>query len=262
MRFATLFAFGLLSAALLPASAQAHEFFVVPRGDAAAAAPVIVEAQAAHVFLQSEEAEKAENVRVELMGSDGGKQLLTLTPGTASKALEGVVKGPVNGPAWLIGHRLPEIWSATTEGVLPGDRAALEAQGKTVRSVGRYEKFTKTALVPGGDAAFWRKPLGQTLEIVPQGSLDALKTGDTLTVQVLLDGKPLPQAELGLSHEGYSKEEDTYKQILRTDAQGKVSLSPDTPALWLARVAVTRPVKDAAGVDEENLRATLLFPVK
>lgn len=261
MRLASLLTFGLLSAALLPASAQAHEFFVVPRGDAAAAAPVIVEAQAAHIFLQSEEVEKADRVRVELMGSDGGKQALALTPGTTSKALEATITGPVSGPAWLIGHRLPEIWSATTEGVLPGDRAALEAQGKTVRSVGRYEKFTKTALVPGGDASFWSKPLGQTLEIVPLGSLAALKAGDTLTVQVLLDGKPLPQAEVGLSHEGYSKEEDTYKRILRTDAQGKVNLPTDAPARWLARVAVTRPVKDG-GADEENLRATLLFPVR
>lgn len=261
MRLASLLALGLLSAALLPATAQAHEFFVVPRGDAAKAAPVTVEAQAAHVFLHSEEVEKADNVRVELIGGNGGKQALKLTPGATSKALEGTVQGPVNGPAWLAGHRLPEIWSATTEGVLPGDRAALEAQGKTVRSVGRYEKFAKTALVPGGDAAFWSKPLGQTLEIVPQTPIDALKAGDTLVVQVLLDGKPLPQAELGLSYDGFSREEDTYKQHLHTDAQGKACLSPDTPGQWLARVAVTRPVKDAGGVDEENLRATLLFPV-
>lgn len=252
----------LLSAALLPATVQAHEFFVVPRGDAGKAAPVIVEAQAAHVFLRSAEVEKADNVRVELLAADGKRQPLTLSPGTASKALEGTITGPVSGPAWLVGHRLPEVWSATTEGVLPGDRAALEAQGKTVRSVGRYEKFAKTALVPGGDAAFWSRPLGQTLEIVPLAPLDALKAGDVLPLQVLLDGKPVPQAEVGVSHEGYSEEEDAYKQILRTDAEGRVSLRPDAPALWLARVAVIRPAKDATGADEENLRATLLFPVK
>lgn len=262
MRLTSLLALALLSAALLPASAQAHEFFVVPRGDAAKAAPVIVEAQAAHVFLHSAEVEKADKVRVELIGPKGAEQALKLHPGTASKALEGTLRGPVNGPAWLAGHRLPEVWSVTTEGVLPGDRAALEAQGKTVRSVGRYEKFAKTALVPGGDAAFWSRPLGQTLEIVPLGSPDALKAGDTLVVQVLLDGQPVPQAEVGLSHDGYSPEEDAYKHILHTDARGRVSLTPDAPALWLARVAVTRPVTDAAGVDEENLRATLLFPVK
>lgn len=262
MRLVPILALGFLSAALLPAVARAHEFFVVPRGDAARAASVIVEAQAAHVFLHSAEVEKADKVRVELIGRDGRKQTLQLRPGTASKALEGTLTGPVSGPAWLVGHRLPEVWSATTEGVLPGDRATLEAQGKTVRSVGRYEKFAKTALVPGKDAAFWGKPLGQRLEIVPQTPLDALKAGETLVVQVLLDGKPVPQAEVGLSHDGYSTEEDTYKQLLRTDAQGRVSLRPDTPALWLARVAVTRPVTDAAGVDEENLRATLLFPVK
>lgn len=262
MRLASLLAATLLSVPLLSAAAQAHEFLVVPRGDGAKAAPVTVEAQAAHIFMQSEEAEKVENVRVELLTADGKKTALTLAPSDASKALEGTVDGPVAAPAWLVGHRLPEIWSSTTEGVLYGDRAALEAQGKTVRSVGRYEKFTKTAFVVGGDAAFWSKPLGQTLEIVPQASLSDLTAGGKLTVQVLLDGKPAPQAEVGLSYDGYSKEEDTYKLMLHTDAAGKVTLPLDTPGLWLARVAVTRPAKDGKGVDEEQLRATLVFPVK
>lgn len=262
MRFASLLAAAMLSVPLFTAAGQAHEFFVVPRGDGAKAAPVTVEAQAAHIFMQSEEAEKVENVRVDLLTADGKKTSLTLAPSAASKALEGTVKGPVAAPAWLVGHRLPEIWSSTTEGVLLGDRAALEAQGKTVRSVGRYEKFTKTAFVAGGDAAFWSKPLGQTLEIVPLASLSDLTAGDKLTVQVLLDGKPVPQAEVGLSYDGYSKEEDTYKQMLHTDAEGKVALPLDTPGLWLARAAVTRPVKDGKGVDEEQLRSTLVFPVK
>lgn len=262
MRLASLFAAAMLSVPLLTAAAQAHEFLVVPRGDAAKAAPITVEAQAAHIFMQSEEAEKAENVRVELLTAGGKKTALALAPSDASKALEGKVDGPVAAPAWLVGHRLPEIWSSTTEGVLYGDRAALEAQGKTVRSVGRYEKFAKTAFVPGGDAAFWTTPLGQTLEIVPQVSLAGLTAGETLTVLVLLDGKPVPQAEVGLSYDGYTKEEDTYKQMLHTDAAGKVGLPLDTPGLWLARVAVTRPVKDGKGVDEEQLRSTLVFPVK
>lgn len=262
MRLASFLATALLSVPLLTAAGQAHEFLVVLRGDAARDASVTVEAQAAHIFMQSEEAEKVENVRVELLTADGKKTALALAPSAASKALEGTVKGPVAAPAWLVGHRLPEIWSSTTEGVLYGDRAALEAQGKTVRSVCRYEKFTKTAVVPGGDAAFWSKPLGQALEIVPQASLAGLAAGGSLTVQVLLDGKPVPQAEVGLSYDGYSKEEDTYKQLLHTDAAGKVTLPLDTAGLWLARVAVTRPVKDGKGVDEEQLRSTLVFPVK
>ena len=203
MRLASFLATALLSVPLLTAAGQAHEFLVVPRGDAARDASVTVEAQAAHIFMQSEEAEKVENVRVELLTADGKKTALALAPSAASKALEGTVKGPVAAPAWLVGHRLPEIWSSTTEGVLYGDRAALEAQGKTV-----------------------------------------------------------PQAEVGLSYDGYSKEEDTYKQLLHTDAAGKVTLPLDTAGLWLARVAVTRPVKDGKGVDEEQLRSTLVFPVK
>ena len=262
MRLATLLAAALLSAPLFTTAGQAHEFFVVPRGDGAGATPVIVEAQASHVFMRSEEAEKAENVRVEVLTADGKKTALSLAPSAASKALEGVAQGPFTAPAWLAGHRLPEIWSSTTEGVLLGDRAALEAQGKTVRSVGRYEKFAKTAFVVGGDAAFWNKPLGQKLEIVPQASLANLTAGSTLTVQILLDGKPVPQAEVGLSYDGYSKEEDTYKQMLHTDAAGKATLALDTPGLWLARVAVTRPAGDGKGINEEHLRSTLVFPVK
>lgn len=259
MRLASFLAAALLSVPLLTAAGQAHEFLIVARGDTTKDVPITVEAQAAHIFMQSEEAEN--DVHVELLMA-GGKKSLSLTPTLNAKALVCTVQGPVDAPAWLVGHRPPEIWSSTTEGVLRGDRATLEAQGKTVRSVGRYEKFAKTAFVPGGKAAFWTKPLGQTLEIVPQTSLAGLAAGDTLTVRVLLDGKPVPQAEVGLSYDGYSKEEDTYKRLLRTDAAGKVALPLDTPGLWLARVAVTRPLKDGKGVDEEQLRSTLVFPVK
>lgn len=262
MRLALLLAAAVVSLPLLSTAGQAHEFLIVPRGDAATADAVTVEAQAAHVFMHSEEAENVKNVRVELLTADGNRTALPLAPSVASKALEGTLRGPVDAPAWLVGHRLPEIWSSTTEGILPGDRAALEAQGKTVRSVGRYEKFAKTACATGGDAAFWSKPLGQPLEIVPQAPLTGLMAGDSLTVRILLDGKPVPQTEVGLSYDGYSREEDTYKRLLTTDAEGNVVLPLDTPGLWLARVAVTRPVGDAVGIDEEQLRATLVFPVK
>mgnify|MGYP000019512794 FL=1 len=123
------------------------------------------------------------------------------------KALVGKAALPADGPAMIVGHRLPQIWSDTTEGVLEGGRKDLEAKGKKVLKVGKYEKFAKTMLNPAANDGLYKKVLGHDLEIVLLTNPADIKAGDDIKAEVLLNGKPV-KAPLGLTYDGYSAEQD------------------------------------------------------
>ena len=145
--------------------ASAHEFIVKPdKTQAAKGESVGVQAQAAHVFMISEEAEPVETVVVELIQGNA-KEPVKLAEDAKVKALVGKAALPADGPAMIVGHRLPQTWSDTTEGVLEGGRKDLEAKGKKVLKVGKYEKFAKTMLNPAANDGLYKKVLGHDLEI-------------------------------------------------------------------------------------------------
>ena len=246
---------------LLSTAAQAHEFILKPdTATPAAGQKIRLQAQAAHVFMVSEEAEKPDNVRLYLLQGDK-KTDIALTEDKALASLVGDFALAQSGPALLVGHRLPQIWCETTQGDMEGSRAALEAKDMKVKSSGKYEKFAKTLLNPSHDDKLYAKVLGQDLELVLLTNPADVKPGSPLSVQVLLHGKPVPNAAVGLTHDAYTKEQDTYKFKAQTDAQGKASFTVDAPALWMLRTTVVEktPGTDA---DEHHRRATYVFPVK
>ena len=216
--------------------------------------------QAAHVFMVSEEAEKPDNVRLYLLQGDK-KTDIALVEDKALVSLVGDFTLAQNGPAMLVGHRLPQIWCETTQGEMEGSRAALEAKGMKVKSSGKYEKFAKTLLNPASNDTLFGKALGQDLELVLLTNPADIKPGAPLNVQVLLRGKPVPNATVGLTHDAFSKEQDAYKSKAQTDAQGKASFTVDKPALWMLRTTVVEKTP-GADADEHHLRATYVFPVK
>lgn len=246
---------------MLSTGAQAHEFILKPdTATPAAGQKTRLQAQAAHVFMVSEEAEKPENVHLYLL-QDDKKTDIALAEDKALASLVGNFTLPQNGPALLVGHRLPQIWCETTQGEMEGSRAALEAKGMKVKSSGKYEKFAKTLLNPSHDDKLYAKALGQDLELVLLTNPADIKPGSPLNVQVLLHGKPVPNASVGLTHDAFSKEQDTYKFKAQTDAQGKATFTVDAPALWMLRTTVVEKTP-GADADEHHRRATYVFPVK
>jgi uncharacterized GH25 family protein len=251
----------LLTFLLLTTPAQAHEFILKPE----TATPAVgqktpVQAQASHVFMVSEEAENPADVQLQLL-QEGRSTDISLSENKGALTLAGNFTLTKNGAALLVGHRLPQIWCETTEGVTEGTRAALEAKGMKVKSVGKYEKFAKTLLNPTSGDTQYARPIGQALEIMLLNNPADIKTGNQLTVQVLLRGKPAANAPVGLTYDGFSKAEDAYKVTANTDAQGKAVLTVDKPGLWMARTAVTEktPGTDA---DAHHMRATFVFPIR
>ena len=229
--------------------ASAHEFIVKPdKTQAAKGESVGVQAQAAHVFMISEEAEPVETVVVELIQGNA-----------KAKALVGKAALPADGPAMIVGHRLPQTWSDTTEGVLEGGRKDLEAKGKKVLKVGKYEKFAKTMLNPAANDGLYKKVLGHDLEIVLLTNPADIKAGDDIKAEVLLNGKPV-KAPLGLTYDGYSAEQDAYMAKAETGADGMASFKVTKPGLWMLRTEVTEKLT-VGSADKRNMRATYVFPV-
>jgi len=106
-----------------------------------------------------------------------------------------------------------------------------------------YVKIAKTYLRLGDPAPdrSWAEPLGLALELIPGSDPTQLKVGDTFSVQLLWEGKPLAAQPVGAAPDGA-------KGTLRnTDAGGKVSFVLDHPGAWLVRVTRLRPDKGQPG---------------
>ena len=253
-------ALSLLTVLTLAGSASAHEFILKPATPTPAKGQSFrVEAQAAHIFMVSEEAEKTQDVRLELRQGTASSAV-PLSEDKAAHTLAGQATLTADGTALLVGHRLPQIWSDTTEGVLEGDRKALQAQGKKVLKVGKYEKFAKTLLNPSASDKSFQQPVGHALELVLLTNPAGLKAGDEVKVQALLRGKPV-KAKVGVSYDGYSDKEDNYVAEAESNADGVAAFKLEKPGLWMARTAVLEPVTDGSA-DKQELRAVYVFPVR
>ena len=114
--------------------------------------------------------------------------------------------------------------------MLEGGRKDLEAKGKKVLKVGKYEKFAKTMLNPAANDGLYKKVLGHDLEIVLLTNPADIKAGDDIKAEVLLNGKPV-KAPLGLTYDGYSAEQDAYMAKAETGAIIFTILTP--PAVFL-----------------------------
>ena len=253
---------GMCSLCLLGAAADAsaREFILKPdRTQAAAGETVGVQAQAAQVFMVSEEAEPVGRVVIELLQGSQRKPV-QMSEDAAAKALSGKAVLPAKGTAMLVGHRLPRLWCDTTEGVLEGTRKALEARGMKVLRVGKYENFAKALLNPAVDDTLYRKKFGPDLEIVLLTNPATLRAGEDVRAEVLLKGKPL-KAAVGLARDGFSAEKDTYVAKGGSGADGVVSFKVDNPGLWMLRTEYTESLADGSA-DKRNMRATYVFPVK
>ncbi|SHN54024.1 DUF4198 domain-containing protein [Desulfovibrio litoralis] len=239
--------------------AFAHEFIIKPDNFSPKSGEEIkVEVQAAHVFMESEEAEPLEDVAVYLL-QDKKETPISFKESKDGHSLVGTFKLPEDGAAILVGHRTRDIVSKTTEGFLDGGRKELEAQGKTVLSVNKYEKYAKTFLNTQVKSEMFSRALGQELEIVPVSDLSMLKVGDYLEAKLLYKGKAL-RSPVWATYDGFTKESNTYAYYTESEKDTfKVKITH--PGIWMIRSEHTAK---QTGKDAENhvLRTVLVFEVR
>lgn len=246
-------------------TANAHEFLIKPNiSIAEKGKDITVDVVETHVFIQPEELPILKDTQLFSLQGKNPAKAVALEAVTKEKLLRGHILPVSNEDIVILGKRLPQFWSNTTEGILEGDRKALEAQGKKVLSVGTYEKYA-LVFIPGKDT----KPVSTytipgeqpPLLIMPSFNPNMVKVGEPLTVTVTLNGKPVPNAPISATYDGFSKEESVYAMTMKADDKGTVTFTPKNPGFWIVHTETTEKSTDPK-VDEKNIRSSILFWVK
>ncbi|MFQ5662705.1 MAG: DUF4198 domain-containing protein [Terriglobia bacterium] len=126
----------------------------------------------------------------------------------------------------------------------------------------RYSKIAKLALCAGqaSDGRRYRQPLGLHLEIVPLTNPCGLRAGDVLVVQVLFEGRPLPNVWLGAGTKGTHGHHYPFRQ--RTDADGRVVVPLEHSGAWFVRALHMVPATQYPEADWQSWFSTFTFSVE
>ena len=97
--------------------------------------------------------------------------------------------------------------------------------------------YTKTIVAAFGDEEGWAEPVGLRTEIVPLSRPFGLYSGNLFQGVVLLDGKPVPYAEVEVEYynqDGRAEAPSDYMvtQVIKADANGVFSYAVPRPGWW------------------------------
>jgi len=100
------------------------------------------------------------------------------------------------------------------------------------------------------------RPVGLTLEIVPQRNPYALATGEMLPVQIIYEGKPLAGALVKLNNLDFDARPI---ESHLTDAAGRATFNPPRRGKWQLNVIWTKPITGNPKADFETIFSSLTF---
>jgi uncharacterized GH25 family protein len=120
--------------------------------------------------------------------------------------------------------------------------------GAKIDSSTRYAQAGKAMIVVGkpGDAA--PKPIGLPIEVVPLDPPSKWTANSTIRFQILVDGKPVPSADINARSIGF-KPENAWSYSTQSNAQGEFTVRPSELGTWVIRANVK---KLAQGADREQ----------
>lgn len=147
---------------------------------------------------------------------------------------------------------------------LEGLTPAIELRARTKRTdTAGKEIYSRRAkvLVQSGPvdaktSALVTKPVGLSLEIVPERNPYALGPNDPLPVQVLYEGRPLPGALVKLTNLDFDARP---LQTQVTDAGGRASFNVPLVGSWLINVLWTKPIRGNPRADFDTTFSSLTF---
>lgn len=180
--------------------------------------------------------------------------------------------------AYLVTARIkPGFFTTTTEGRKWGNKKEIADPIKCTN----FHIQAKTVLIAGGKDQNLTRTTGQPLEIIPQTSFDRMKPGDALAIQVMFDGKPLPDAAVRATYAGFAdkdiaphksaakdKKADKKRHArhfpveTRTDAQGNAALQLTKAGYWMIMLSHRCPFADAGTCDEYMHNTAFTFEVR
>ena len=232
-------------------AAGAHMLWLTP--DKHSPAPgdaVTVTLGFGHHFSPDEVMEKEDRMeRVYAVSPDGTEiDLKAVTPSQYTFTPE------TEGPYAMYATMKSGCMSTTTTGRKMGNRKTLEG----VVSCFGFEMSAMTTVRCGGGAGtgFGKEML--TVDIIPQKNPATIKTGDTLPLLVMYQGKPLAGATLSAVGEGCKLAEDqSWDQEVETNADGVAQVGISVAGPWLFSVRHKIPYADPEACDDMMYSTTL-----
>ncbi len=116
----------------------------------------------------------------------------------------------------------PGFFTTTAEGRKWGDKKSVADPIKCTN----FHIEAKTVIIVGADAEDLDRAAGQSLELIPLTDLNDLKSGDTLAVKLLFEGKPLPNATVRATYAGFKTEDIAPHATSRKSGRGRGSHFP------------------------------------
>lgn len=121
----------------------------------------------------------------------------------------------------------------------------------------RFRRYAKIVIANGdGPADHVTRPVGMKAEFVPTTNPSMLSPGDVLVVRFLVDGVPVPDAQIAAV--------SAHARVhARTDRDGVASLAIPSAGRWLIRaVHMFRPLEPESPVEWESYWASLAFETR
>lgn len=260
-----------LASAVLAASAAAHDFWVQPyKFWIAPNTAVMTTLQVGHgPFRQRWNADAARVVRFNSIG-----------PGGAITDHQAELRAGTMNQDHMISFRAPGthvlvLQTSYADSVLPAIRfndylkqegltpaLDLRAHTRSEQQPGReiYSRRAK-ALVQVGPATnkpqpWVTRPVGLSLEIVPEVNPYSSGAGQVLPIHVLLDGKPLPGATVMLNNLDF---DGRPLATIRTDARGRAVFNTPRTGNWQLNVLWTKPLRGNPKADFDTTFSSLTF---
>lgn len=131
------------------------------------------------------------------------------------------------------------------------------AQGSGISAARRKQGGVPAHPRREGTGAAATRPVGLTLELVPEVDPTHLPAGRELPVRLLYEGKPLAGALVV----AMSREAPAVKLRARTDRHGRVSLALPRRGVWLVKAVHMVPAPRGVPADWESLWASLTFEI-
>jgi nickel transport protein len=152
------------------------------------------------------------------------------------------------GTAVLVGHLQEPIETVKAE----GSNRSLKI---------KREKFAKGLIGVSGDDDRYKKASGQKLEIVPESNVMKTRVGEEITLEILLDGKPL-KSQVYATYDGFSRRSMTFAYATENLDDSISYVKVTSPGgVWMVRVE-KRIETNARDFDLLSLKATFVFSVQ
>ncbi|MFP3867609.1 MAG: DUF4198 domain-containing protein [Desulfobacteraceae bacterium] len=239
---------------ILPMSSHAHMFWLLTDKDTPQVnEPVQVEIGFGHKFPKDEEIKAERLGPVKALGPDGQELSLKKISITQYELVP-----PAAGVYVISAQMIPGFVTRTPQGVKMQTKKGVPDANYCFR----FDMAAKTVVAAGGQQQGANRPVQSNLEILPLQDPTTMKTGDTLRVRIVFQGKPLAGAKLEFSHEGWTDPQKPFTSLGKTNEKGEIQVKVDKPGWWLLTASHKTPYEDPEECDDYFYRASLTWQVR